>query len=58
MKIDWSIVECFLFPATFEDQQYLADDGIISVRYWDGRNEMQLVGPYFVRELYLEYFGK
>ena len=58
LKIDWSIVEGFPFPASFEDQQYIGDEGIIHVYSWDGRKETTLVGPYSVRELYLEHFGE
>ena len=57
-KIDWSIVESFPFPAAFEEQQYIGDEGKIHVYSWDGRQETDLVGPYSVRELYLEHFGK
>ena len=32
---------------------------VVMVLYsWDGRQETNLVGPYSVRELYLEHFGK
>lgn len=55
-KIDWSIVESFPFPAPFEEQRYLGDEGEIHVYSWDGRKETTLVGPYSVRELYLEHF--
>ena len=57
-KIDWSIVESFPFPASFDDQQYIGDEGKIHVYSWDGRQETTLVGPYSVRELYLEHFGE
>ena len=57
-KIDWSIVESFPFPALFEEQRYLGDEGEIHVYSWDGRKETTLVGPYSVRELYLEHFGE
>ena len=57
-KIDWSMVESFPFPASFEDQQYIGDEGKIHVYSWDGRQETTLVGPYSVRELYLEHFGE
>ena len=57
-KIDWSMVESFPFPAAFEEQQYIGDEGKIHVYSWDGRQETDLVGPYSVRELYLEHFGK
>lgn len=57
-KINWSVVERFPFPATFEDQQYIGDEGKIHVYSWDGRQETTLVGPYSVRELYLEHFEK
>ena len=56
--IDWSMVESFPFPAAFEEQQYIGDEGKIHVYSWDGRQETDLVGPYSVRELYLEHFGK
>lgn len=55
-KIDWSIVESSPFPASFDEQQYIGDEGKIHVYYWDGRQETTLVGPYSVRELYLEHF--
>ena len=58
LKIDWSVVERFPFPAPFEDQQYIGDEGKIHVYSWDGRQETDLVGPYSVRELYLDHFGK
>ena len=58
LKIGWSIVEGFPFPASFEEQEYIGDEGIISVYSWDGRQKTQLVGPYSVRELYLEHFGE
>ena len=58
LKIDWSVVERFPFPAPFEDQQYIGDEGKIHVYSWDGRQETNLVGPYSVRDLYLEHFGK
>ena len=32
--------------------------GKIHVYSWDGRQETNLVGPYSVRDLYLEHFGK
>ena len=57
-KIDWSMVESFPFPAPFEEQQYIGDEGKIHVYSWDGRQETNLVGPYSVRDLYLDYFGK
>ena len=57
-KIDWSMVESFPFPASFEEQQYIGDEGKIHVYSWDGRQETNLVGPYSVRDLYLEHFGK
>ena len=57
-KINWSVVERFPFPAPFEDQQYIGDEGKIHVYSWDGRQETTLVGPYSVRELYLEHFGE
>ena len=57
-EIDWSVVESFPFPAPFEDQQYIGDEGKIHVYSWDGRQETTLVGPYSVRELYLEHFGE
>ena len=57
-RIDWSMVESFPFPAAFEEQQYIGDEGKIHVYSWDGRQETDLVGPYSVRELYLEHFGK
>ena len=57
-KIDWSVVERFPFPAPFEDQQYIGDEGKIHVYSWDGRQETTLVGPYSVQELYLEHFGE
>ena len=56
-KIDWSIVESFPFPAPFEEQRYIGDEGEIHVYSWDGRKETTLVGPYSVRKLYLEHFG-
>ena len=55
-KIDWSIVESFPFPASFDEQQYIGDDGNIHVYSWNGRQETTLIGPYSVRELYLEHF--
>ena len=57
-EIDWSVVESFPFPAPFEDQQYIGDEGKIHVYTWDGRQETTLVGPYSVRDLYLDQFGK
>ena len=70
-KIDWSIVDSFPFPASFEEQQYIGDEGKIHVYSWDGRQETNLVGPYSVRDqetnlvgpysvrdLYLDHFGK
>ena len=57
-KIDWSMVESFPFPASFEEQQYIGDEGKIHVYSWDGRQETDLVGPYSVRDLYLDHFGK
>ena len=57
-KINWSVVERFSFPAPFEDQQYIGDEGKIHVYSWDGKQETTLVGPYSVRELYLEHFGE
>ena len=57
-KIDWGIVESFPFPAPFEEQQYIGDGGKIHVYSWDGRQKTTLVGPYSVRELYLEHFGE
>ena len=57
-KINWSMVESFPFPASFEEQQYIGDEGKIHVYSWDGRQETTLVGPYSVRELYLEHFGE
>ena len=57
-KIDWSIVESFPFPAPFEEQRYIGDEGEIHVYSWDGRKETTLVGPYSVQELYLEHFGE
>ena len=57
-KIDWSMVESFPFPASFEEQQYIGDEGKIHVYSWDGQQETTLVGPYSVRELYLDHFGK
>ena len=57
-KIDWSIVESFPFPAPFEEQRYIGDEGEIHVYSWDGRKETTLVGPYSVRKLYLEHFGE
>ena len=55
-KINWSMVESFPFPASFEEQQYIGDEGKIHVYSWDGRQETTLVDPYSVRDLYLEYF--
>lgn len=52
------MVESFPFPASFEEQQYIGDEGKIHVYTWDGRQETTLVGPYSVRELYLEHFGE
>ena len=49
-KIDWSIVESFPFPAPFEEQRYIGDEGEIHVYSWDGRKETTLVGPYSVRQ--------
>ena len=57
-KIDWSMVESFPFPASFEEQQYIGDEGKIHVYSWDGQQETTPVGPYSVRELYLDHFGK
>ncbi len=57
-KINWSVVESFPFPASFEEQQYIGDEGEIHVYSWDGQKETTLVGPYSVRGLYLEHFGK
>ena len=57
-KIDWGIVESFPFPAPFEEQRYIGDGGKIHVYSWDGRQKKTLVGPYSVRELYLEHFGE
>lgn len=57
-RIDWSMVERFPFPAPFEEQQYIGDEGEIHVYSWDGRQETNLVGPYSVRELYREHFGE
>ena len=57
-RIDWSMVESFPFLAAFEEQQYIGDEGKIHVYSWDGRQETTLVGPYSVRELYLEHFGE
>ena len=57
-KINWSMVESFPFPASFEEQQYIGDEGKIHVYSWDGRQETNLVGPYSVRDLYLDHFGK
>ena len=54
----WSIVESFPFPAPFEEQRYIGDEGEIHVYSWDGRKETTLVGPYSVRKLYLEHFGE
>ena len=51
-------VERFPFPASFEEQQYMGDEGKIHVYSWDGRQETTLVGPYSVQELYLEHFGE
>ena len=32
---------------------------VVMVLYsWDGRQETNLVGPYSVRDLYLDHFGK
>ena len=50
-KIDWSIVESFPFPAPFEEQRYIGDEGEIHVYSWDGRKETTLVGPYSVRRV-------
>ena len=50
-KIDWSMVESFPFPAPFEEQRYIGDEG-------KSRQETNLVGPYSVRDLYLDHFGK
>ena len=55
---DDDMVESFPFPAPFEKQQYIGDEGKIHVYSWDGRQETNLVGPYSVRDLYLEHFGK
>ena len=52
------IVESFPFPAPFEEQRYIGDGGKIHVYSWDGRQKKTLVGPYSVRELYLEHFGE
>ena len=52
------MVESFPFPAAFEEQQYIGDEGKIHVYSWDGRQETNLVGPYSVRDLYLDHFGK
>lgn len=51
-------LESFPFPASFEEQQYIGDEGKIHVYSWDGRQETNLVGPYSVRDLYLDHFGK
>ena len=56
-KINWSMVESFPFPASFEEQQYIGDEGKIHVYSWDGRQETNLVGPYSVRDLYLDISG-
>ena len=48
--IDWGIVESFPFPAPFEEQQYIGDEGEIHVTSWNGRKETTLVGPYSVRD--------
>ena len=47
-----------LFDGSFEEQQYIGDEGKIHVYSWDGRQETNLVGPYSVRDLYLDHFGK
>ena len=57
-EIDWSVLESFPFPVSFEEQQYFVDEGKFHVYSWDGRQETTLVGPYSVRELYLEHFGE
>ena len=44
-KIDWSIVESFPFPAPFEEQRYIGDEGEIHVYSWDGRKERPLLVP-------------
>ena len=56
-KIDWSIVESFPFPASLRSSSTLRDEGEIHV-YSGWPKGTTLVGPYSVRELYLEHFGK
>ena len=51
-------VESFPFPAPFEEQRYIGDEGKIHAYSWDGRQETNLVGPYSERDLYLDHFGK
>ena len=57
-KVDWSVVGGIPVPEPFADQQYLWDAGKIHVYSWEGRQETNLVGPYSVRDLYLDHFGK
>ena len=47
-----------LLKCLYEEQRYIGDGGKIHVYSWDGRQETTLVGPYSVRELYLEHFGE
>ncbi len=57
-KINWSMVESFPFPASFEEQQYIGDEGKIHVYSWNGRQETNLVGPSFEEQQYIGDEGK
>ena len=54
----WPFIERVVKKISLKEQRYIGDEGEIHVYSWDGRKETTLVGPYSVRELYLEHFGK
>ena len=58
LKIDWSMVERFPFPHPLRSSSTLGTRAkFMCIPGMDGK-ETDLVGPYSVRDLYLDHFGK
>jgi len=57
-ELDYTYIESFEYPASFKDQEYINDDGIIHYKWYNANNEIIEIGPFNVEELYSKHFGK
>ncbi len=54
--IDWDIINGFPFPAAFSEQNYLYDENLLKVGFIENNEEKIILGPYSIKELYLERY--